>query len=525
MFKEEERITKEIRESRDGGKKIWECIKKLKGETVKEKGPLRVYDEDGKELEREKAKEEVKKFWSNIYRKHDNDIEETWDARCKEEYIREYDRLKRNIEEKQAVRLNRVQDLEGAERNCLQTCPVEIIEHIDMTRKVEGGFMYLEEECITEERVIKCLNKMKNKRAGGIDKIKAEMYKELGKSTVLKEILILKLKEALEVGQIPDSWKESRTVMIPKIKKPKAKDLRPIALTSAGYKLMMAVIKNSIEDHIVKNRLGQETQAGFTKGSRIENNIFILKYCIENSFKLKAPLIVISVDFEKAYDSIKRGKMIEILMESKVNPKCLDFITKVYTNDKTRVEIGEEEEVEIDVTSGIRQGCTASTSLFKLVTFRIIQELEKLNKGYRDQNFSISSLFFADDGMILANNIEDARHIIRKLMEIGKDVGLEINKGKSHVIIFNMADKPQKIENIEVKDRFKYLGITINDNKDCFKVQKEEMFAKARSLANLTYNVTARSCSRILIGKTYWNNVALLSILYGINILDINETE
>ena len=69
--------------------------------------------------------------------------------------------------------------------------------------------------------------------------------------------------------------------MIPKTAKPTVKDLRPIALTNAGYKLMMAVVRNSIEEHVRINELGKDTQAGFTEGSRIENNLFVLKYCVD----------------------------------------------------------------------------------------------------------------------------------------------------------------------------------------------------------------------------------------------------
>ncbi|XP_050714164.1 uncharacterized protein LOC126997158 [Eriocheir sinensis] len=56
-------------------------------------------------------------------------------------------------------------------------------------------------------------------------------------------------------------------------------------------------------------------------------------------------------------------------------------------------------------------------------------------------------------------------------------------------------------------------------------MQKEEMFRKARRLANMTYNVIEKSCSRMLKGKTYWKNVALPSILYGVNIINITKTD
>ena len=47
MSKHEEKTVKEIKECKDGGKKMWEYIKKLRGEEIKEKGVLRIYGEDG----------------------------------------------------------------------------------------------------------------------------------------------------------------------------------------------------------------------------------------------------------------------------------------------------------------------------------------------------------------------------------------------------------------------------------------------------------------------------------------------
>ena len=75
--------------------------------------------------------------------------------------------------------------------------------------------------------------------------------------------------------------------MLPKVNKPQARQLRPIALTDVSYKIFMTLIKNTIEKHIKDNDLGKETQSGFTEGGRTENNMFILKYCIEKSKEMK----------------------------------------------------------------------------------------------------------------------------------------------------------------------------------------------------------------------------------------------
>ena len=73
-----------------------------------------------------------------------------------------------------------------------------------------------------------------------------------------------------------------------------------------SYKSFMSLVKNEIEEHLEENRELKETQAGFTMGRRTEDIIFMLQYLVEETYKMKKSLIVISVDVKKAYDSIKR---------------------------------------------------------------------------------------------------------------------------------------------------------------------------------------------------------------------------
>ena len=88
-----------------------------------------------------------------------------------------------------------------------------------------------------------------------------------------------------------------------------------------------------------------------------------------------------------------------------------------------------------------------------------------------------------------------------------------------------MKEKPQEIAGIKVNDKLKYLGITINDNRNFFKEQKKIMLEKALRMANMTYSIIARSCSRLLIGKTYWKSIALPTILYGANLIHFTKQE
>ena len=62
----------------------------------------------------------------------------------------------------------------------------------------------------------------------------------------------------------------------------------------------MSLMKDEIEEHMKENMIIKESQAGFIEGGRIEDNIFILQFCVEESFKNKKELIVASIDLKKS---------------------------------------------------------------------------------------------------------------------------------------------------------------------------------------------------------------------------------
>ena len=84
-----------------------------------------------------------------------------------------------------------------------------------------------------------------------------------------------------------------------------------------------------------------ETQAGFTTGSLIEDNLFTLQYCIEGCFKLKRLLIFTCLDYSKAFYSIRRGKIIEAFIHYKIHYKIIEAVANIYRNDYTDVQLGE----------------------------------------------------------------------------------------------------------------------------------------------------------------------------------------
>ena len=53
---------------------------------------------------------------------------------------------------------------------------------------------------------------------------------------------------------------------------------------------------------------------------------------------------------------------------------------------------------------------------------------------------NIVALFFADDGLILMQTLQEAKESIQILSNIAKDFGLSINKNKSNIIISHIVE-------------------------------------------------------------------------------------
>ena len=395
-------------------------------------------------------------------------------------------------------------------------------DHLDMVREVEDVITPMELAELDRTMINDDIKKLKNKKAAGPDRMKAEFYNEDAKSEVCLDTMTECFGKEVSNNEKTKNWRSTRIIFIPKVKKPTAKDLRPIAITNISYKLCMTNVNREFENHLLRNDLVKDNQIGFTRAGRLEYNHFIIQYLVEKAFINKNRLILIAIDFKKAFDSIDRAKLIETLIKYKIHPHIIDTIAKVYQGDHTFLDFEDNTREKIEITSGIRQGCTVSATLFKLVTYEIMNRLEKEGAQYHVDNININSIFYADDSILISKTIENAARNLKILIEVSSSFGLHINKEKSNIIIYNCKENIEEIESIRVVNRIKYLGIILDNKRDLFKTQREEMLCKAHNLANMTYSMINKCCNNILIGKTYWKVMVLSSVLQGLGVMSFN---
>ena len=204
----------------------------------------------------------------------------------------------------------------------------------------------------------------------------------------------------------------------------------------------------------------------------------------ESKRKSHKSLFFTFIDFKKAYDSVDRAKLIEVLIKFKVNPKIIDLIVQMYKADKTTIILGKMKET-IEVTCGIRQGCSISTLLFKMVTFCIIEDMLTKGRKYKVGKYEGNSLWLADDATLVASSREDVEENIKILIESGSKYGLNLNKTKTKILHVRGTKDVKEIGGYTVEDEVQYLGVNLGGNgRDIFRAEKRVWIKKAKKKAN-----------------------------------------
>ena len=184
------------------------------------------------------------------------------------------------------------------------------------------------------------------------------------------------------------------------------------------------------------------------------------------------PLPVVTVDFEKAFDSVSHDSISRALKAFSIPPWLTATVNDMYDGASTTIG-----PLTAHVKRGIKQGDPLGSVLFNLVVDELIEDITSLRLGPRDSLVPEGIIAYADDTVIITESLTDTKLLLAKLEKTAASVGLKIKPAKCNFINWERVPKQKKtivtekeqihlnngtIKHLKTSETFKYLGAHIS---------------------------------------------------------------
>ena len=319
----------------------------------------------------------------------------------------------------------------------------------------------------TQEELDSVLRKIKNRKAAGLNEIPPEVWK-----TRQFDDILLRHCNAVYNQNLIDRWMKGCILPFPeKGDLGLAKNYQGITLTSIAAKIYNALLRNRIEPKI--NNILRKNQNGFRRNRSTTSQILTIRRILEGARAKNLQATLIFVDFTKAFDSIHRRKMEQILLAYGIPKETVAAITILYRNTKVKVRSPDGDTEYFNIVAGVLQGDTLAPYLFIICLDNVLRtSIDKIREnGFkltkkRSRRYpakTITDADYADDIAILANTPDLAETLLHSLEWAAAGIGLYVNAHKTEYMCYNQTGDISTLEGTPLKlvDKFTYLGSSV----------------------------------------------------------------
>lgn len=248
-------------------------------------------------------------------------------------------------------------------------------------------------------------------------------------------VLVNLIQTVWQTGTIPKAWLENHLVLLRK--KPGAltvDNVRGISLNQCTLKILMRLI---LDRNPSVSLL--ENQYAYRRARSCPQAILAVRHFIDKCQETNTLGIVVAVDLCKAFDSVNRNILDEILRHYGYGPRARHLILELYRNETLSIKWTQTEYSKpIHPGRGVKQGCILSPHIFNMCLDTALRNTQicrpPLHSTAHTSNHVLTSggiLIYADDIIILAPSAMDAQRTLNSLQHTLTPFGLKINAKKT----------------------------------------------------------------------------------------------